>query len=136
MVGGRRCLAAAGTAAWLQLGTCSALVVYSNMKSVSVLQNYRYVQQTEKEVQYILRRCQEKIKMTVAEKIIQHVKELPEAVQVEVLDFVEHLESKAGLSEKMQEDADWSVFSLSQAMRNMEAESSPYSTGDLKEVFS
>ena len=74
--------------------------------------------------------------MTVAEKIIQHVKELPEAVQAEVLDFVEYLESKAGLSEKMQEDVDWSVFSLSQAMRNMEAESSPYSTGDLKEVFS
>lgn len=74
--------------------------------------------------------------MTVAEKIIQHVKELPEAVQTEVLDFVEYLGSKAGLGEKMQEDADWAAFSLSQAMRNMEAESSPYSTDDLKEVFS
>ncbi len=74
--------------------------------------------------------------MTVAEKIIQHVEGLPETIQSEVLDFVEYLEFKTGLGKRTQEDADWAAFSLSQAMRDMETESSPYSTDDLKEVFS
>ncbi len=68
--------------------------------------------------------------MTVAEQIIQHIKALPETVQSEVLDFVEHLESKKNI-----EKTDWSTLSLSQAMRGMESEDSPYSTDDLKEMF-
>lgn len=75
------------------------------------------------------------IKMTVTEMIVQHVKELPEPVQNEVLDFVEYLETKTAVSGKNREDADWSAFSVSQAMRGMESEPSPYSMDDVKEVF-
>lgn len=71
--------------------------------------------------------------MTVAEKIIQHVRVLPEDVQVEVLDFVEYLESKAMVVKE--EPAEWAGFSLSQAMRGMESEETLYSTQDLKESF-
>ncbi len=55
--------------------------------------------------------------MTVMDKIVQHIKGLPEALQAEVLDFVEYLEAKKGKSE-----ADWTAFSLSSAMRGMEDE--------------
>lgn len=71
--------------------------------------------------------CEE---MTVAEQIIQHIKALPETVQSEVLDFVEYLESKKNI-----EETDWSTLSISQAMRGMESEDSPYSTDDLKDMF-
>jgi hypothetical protein len=53
---------------------------------------------------------------------------LPESKKAEVLDFVEYLKTKA-------EDKDWSIFSLSSAMRGMEDEDSPYSLGDLQESF-
>jgi hypothetical protein len=74
--------------------------------------------------------------MSVAEQILEHVRALPEAVQAEVLDFVEHLETKISAGKASQEDTDWSAMSLSHAMRGMELEASPYSTDDLKEVFS
>ncbi|MFH1353184.1 MAG: DUF2281 domain-containing protein [bacterium] len=74
--------------------------------------------------------------MTVAEKIIQHIRTLPEVIQTEVLDFVEYLETKAGIAEKAENDVAWSGFSLSQAMSGLESEPSNYSTDDLKEVFS
>lgn len=77
----------------------------------------------------------EMLSMTVTEKIIEHVKALPEAVRTEVLDFVEYLESKMG-RDKSQDGAEWSTFSISQAMRGMEREESPYSAEDLKEAFS
>jgi hypothetical protein len=64
--------------------------------------------------------------MTVTEQIIQHVNMLPEAVQSEVLDFVEYLELKS-------DRANWSEFSMSQAMRGMESEASLYSLNDIKE---
>lgn len=67
--------------------------------------------------------------MTIAEKIVKHVQSLPESLQAEVLDFVEYLETKKDKSE-------WSAFSLSNAMRGMENENSPYSLNDLKERFS
>jgi hypothetical protein len=69
--------------------------------------------------------------MTVAEKIIERVRHLPEPVQVQVLDFVEYLESKA----ESEDRSVWSGFSLSQALRDMEPEPSSYSENDLKEVF-
>lgn len=71
--------------------------------------------------------------MTVAEAIMQHVKTLPKSIQSEVLDFVEYLESKKEIGKN--ENTNWSALSLSQAMRGMETEDSPYSTEDLKEVF-
>jgi len=62
--------------------------------------------------------------MTVAELIMQHVNTLPEVDQSEVLDFVEYLESRS-------DRTNWSVLSLSQAMRGMESEKSMYSLGDI-----
>lgn len=72
--------------------------------------------------------------MTVTEQIIEHVKILPEAVQAEILNFVEYLESKTEKAKN--EKTQWSDFSLSQAMRGMESESSPYSLADIKENLS
>ena len=66
--------------------------------------------------------------MSLEEKIIQHIHELPESKKAEVLDFVEYLRNKI-------EERDWSDFSLSFAMRGMENEISPYSLEDLKEAF-
>jgi hypothetical protein len=68
--------------------------------------------------------------MTVMDKIMQHIQSLPESLQTEVLDFVEYLETKKGKNE-----ADWTAFSLSSAMRGMEGEPPLYSAQDLKESF-
>jgi hypothetical protein len=66
--------------------------------------------------------------MSLEDKIIKEIQDLSESKKAEVLDFVEYLKTKA-------EDRDWSVFSLSSAMRGMEDEDSPYSLGDLRESF-
>jgi hypothetical protein len=69
--------------------------------------------------------------MTVTEQIIEHVRELPETMQSEILDFIEFLETKTEKSGK--DNTEWSDFSLLQAMRGMESEASPYSLSDVKE---
>lgn len=66
--------------------------------------------------------------MSLEEKIIRHIHELPESQKAEVLDFVEYLRSKT-------EERNWSEFSLSSAMSGMENEMSPYSLEDIKEPF-
>ncbi len=66
--------------------------------------------------------------MSLEEKIIRHIQELPEDRKAELLDFVEYLRGKT-------EEKDWSDFSLSSAMQCMEDESSPYSLEDLRESF-
>jgi hypothetical protein len=70
--------------------------------------------------------------MSLEEKIIRYIHELPENERAEVLDFIEHLKTKA----KKKETKEWSEFSLSSAMHGMEGEETPYSLGDLKESFS
>jgi len=70
--------------------------------------------------------------MSLANKIINNVKELPELKQIEVLDFIEYLKLKT----ERQENIDWSTLSISSAMRGMENEQSHYSLNDLKESFS
>ena len=70
--------------------------------------------------------------MSLANKIINNVKELPELKQIEVLDFIEYLRLKT----ERQENIEWSTLSLSSAMRGMENEQSHYSLNDLKESFS
>ena len=70
--------------------------------------------------------------MSLADKIINNVRALPESKQIEVLDFIEYLRAKTD----RQEDTGRSDFSLSSAMRGMENEESPYSLNDLKESFS
>lgn len=74
--------------------------------------------------------------MSVAEQILQHLRSLPEPMQAEVLDFVEHLEAKTRSAGEEHEDADWADLSLSQAMKDMEDERSPYTAADIKEAFS
>ncbi len=66
--------------------------------------------------------------MSLEDKIIKEIQDLPESKKAEVLDFVEYIKTKT-------EGKDWSVFSLSSAMRGMEDEDSPYSLGDLQESF-
>ena len=78
--------------------------------------------------------------MTVADKIHQRVLVLPEALQAEVLNFIEFLLSKAehGLKNDVQylEDIEMSNLSISLAMRGMEDEEGPdYTIADLKESF-
>ena len=70
--------------------------------------------------------------MSLANKIINNVKELPELKQIEVLDFIEYLKLKT----ERQENIEWSTLSLSAAMRGLENEQSYYSVNDLKESFS
>ena len=70
--------------------------------------------------------------MSLADKIIENVKRLPESKQVEVLDFIEYLRLKT----ERQENIKWSILSLTSAMRGMENEESYYSLDDLKESFS
>jgi hypothetical protein len=67
--------------------------------------------------------------MSLEEKIIREVQELPELKKAEVLYFVDYLKYKT-------EEKDWSEFSLSSAMWGMEDEDSLYSLEDLKESFS
>lgn len=66
--------------------------------------------------------------MSLEDKIIQYLHELPESKKAQVLDFVEYPRSKA-------DERDWSDMSLASAMRGMESEISPYSLEDLKESF-
>jgi hypothetical protein len=70
--------------------------------------------------------------MSLADKIINNVRTLPESKQIEVLDFIEYLRVKT----ERQENTGWSDFSLSSAVRGMENEESPYSLKDLRESFS
>lgn len=70
--------------------------------------------------------------MSIEEKIIQYIHELLEHEKAEVLDFIDYLKTK-GERKAMKE---WTVFSISSAIRGMEAEDTPYSLNDLKESFS
>lgn len=72
--------------------------------------------------------------MTTVEKITRHVQHLPEVSQQEVLDFIEFLTAKVVNGRAHQLDEQWSMFSLAQAMRDMEDEVCPsYYESDLKE---
>ena len=70
--------------------------------------------------------------MNLSEKILTTVASLPEAKQVEVLDFVEYLKLKT----EKEESREWNNFSIATAMMGMENEDSNYSVTDLKETFS
>ena len=56
--------------------------------------------------------------MSIEKKIIQYIDELPEHEKAEVLDFIDYLKTR-GERKEMKE---WGTFSLSSAMRGMEAE--------------
>jgi hypothetical protein len=70
--------------------------------------------------------------MALSEKIKADVEKLPEALQEEVLDFVEYLLMKAS----QREDKEWLAGFLATAMQGMEDEGGPeYTEADLKEIF-
>jgi len=80
----------------------------------------------------ILKNTNGGIIMSLTEIIIKDVQALSESKQVEVLDFVQYLRSKA----EKEEIKNWADFSLSSAIRGMEDEQAPYSLNDIKESFS
>jgi hypothetical protein len=73
--------------------------------------------------------------MTTTEAILQRLKDLPEAKQAEVLDFVTFLETRTVRTTRPEEDLAWLQLSLAAALRGMEDEPSPYTLDDLKESF-
>jgi hypothetical protein len=75
--------------------------------------------------------------MQVSEKIYEEVSKLPEPLQVEVLDFIQFLASKANRDIPATDDLSHAGVSLALAMRGMEDEAAPaYSIEDLRETFS
>jgi hypothetical protein len=74
--------------------------------------------------------------MIVTEQIADRLERLPPPLQREVLDFIEFLAQRVAQGEGANEEADWTKFSLAQAMNGMENEDSPeYSEADLKEKW-
>lgn len=69
--------------------------------------------------------------MSLAEKIIEKVKLLPEEKQAEILDFIDSLSKKLNEEERKQ----WNRFSIESAMRGLESEESLYSLEDIKEKY-
>ncbi len=69
--------------------------------------------------------------MSIPKKIVDSIKMLPKSKQIEIFDFVEYLKQKT----EKEADKDWSGLSIASAMRGMEAEESPYSQNDLKEIY-
>jgi len=72
--------------------------------------------------------------MTVTEKIVEHLRDLPASAQEKVLHFVELLEARINGNGKASELAEWSDMSLAYAMRGMEEEEEPYSLDDIRET--
>ena len=69
--------------------------------------------------------------MSLAEKIMEKVKLLPEDKQSEILDFIDFLSKKMNEEERKE----WSQFSLETAMRGLETEETLYTTEDIKEKY-
>ena len=69
--------------------------------------------------------------MTLNEKILRYTQKLPPSFQEELLDYLQYLTMKA----EQQEKQEWSLLSLSSAMRDIEEEEIIYSVSDIKVVF-
>ena len=69
--------------------------------------------------------------MSLAEKIMEKVKLLPEDKQSEILDFIDFLSKKTNEEERKE----WSQFSLETAMRGLETEETSYTIEDIKEKY-
>ena len=67
--------------------------------------------------------------MSLAEKVIEKIKSLPEDKQTEILHFIDFISKKVKEEERKQ----WSEFSLTSAMRGLETEDTLYSLEDIKE---
>ena len=72
-------------------------------------------------------------------ELLKTVQSLPKEKQTEVFDFVLFLAQRCGIApESLREHADWtnaeySEFSMQQAMRGMESDVTSYDLADLKE---
>ena len=74
--------------------------------------------------------------MSAMEQIADRLQMLPPRLQREVLDFIDFLAQRVAQHEDASEEADWTKFSLAQAMNGLENEDSPeYSEADLKETW-
>jgi hypothetical protein len=73
--------------------------------------------------------------MNTVEKIIDHLKAMPDSERNEVLDFVEYLKTAARRRRQSEGESQWGQFSVESAMREMEEEPSPYGIEDIKEKF-
>jgi hypothetical protein len=73
--------------------------------------------------------------MLIHEQIQEYVLKLSASSQVKVLDLVEYLIAKAEREALVEENREWSEFSLAFAMRGMEDEESLYMLADLKDEF-
>ena len=74
--------------------------------------------------------------MSAKEQIADRLKMLPPPQQREVLDFIDFLAQRVAQREDASEEAEWTKFSLAQAMSGLENEDSPeYSEADLKEKW-
>ena len=69
--------------------------------------------------------------MAIAERINRYVSQLPEQLQVEVLDFVEYLLNKVRQESLSDERKEWSSFSLANALQGMEEEDSLFTEADI-----
>ena len=74
--------------------------------------------------------------MSAMEQITNRLQMLPPRLQREVLDFIDFLLQRVAQREDAREEAEWTKFSLAQAMNGLENEDSPeYSEADLKETW-
>jgi hypothetical protein len=74
--------------------------------------------------------------MTAEEQITDRLQKLPQPLQREVLDFIDFLAQRVAQRKDASEAAEWTRFSLVQAMNGLENEDSPeYSEADLKEKW-
>jgi hypothetical protein len=74
--------------------------------------------------------------MSAKEQITDRLRLLPPPLQREVLDFIDFLAQRVAQRDDADEEAEWTKFSLAQAMNGLENEDSPeYSEADLKEKW-
>jgi hypothetical protein len=74
--------------------------------------------------------------MSAKEQITDRLLLLAPPLQREVLDFIDFLAQRVAQHEDVREEAEWTKFSLAQAMSGLANEDSPeYSEGDLKEKW-
>ena len=69
--------------------------------------------------------------MSIADKIQQEIKLLPEDKQLKVLNFIKHLSEKQSEEEIDQ----WNKFSLSSALEGLEDNEVEYTLDDIKEKY-
>jgi hypothetical protein len=74
--------------------------------------------------------------MSTIQSLEQQIASLPEAAQEELTHFLRVLTDKYSPEKSERETMEqWSAFSLSSAMRDVEDEETPYTSADIKEQW-